>query len=148
MFDVFINNWDRFPFIWRKEEGNHANFMFLLGNQERPIVGMPLSCFSWHLQGIDQTVTGISSVGASSYLYQDYCSKVRALMSELASVQPKDPQWSKVLVFSCKVDWGSEVSSCRQLYSLFRFQYDWHNFYIKGMPSNSSSHWGRNLTLL
>lgn len=40
IFDVFINNWDRFPFIWRKDEGNHGNFLFLLENDITPIVGM------------------------------------------------------------------------------------------------------------
>lgn len=41
MFDVFINNWDRFPLIW-DHEGNLGNFLFT-DNEGMPIVGTCIS---------------------------------------------------------------------------------------------------------
>eukprot|EP01127_Copromyxa_protea_P017387 TRINITY_DN5294_c0_g1_i2.p1 TRINITY_DN5294_c0_g1~~TRINITY_DN5294_c0_g1_i2.p1 ORF type:complete len:383 (+),score=44.18 TRINITY_DN5294_c0_g1_i2:2-1150(+) len=91
IFDVFINNWDRFPFIWRKEGGNHGNFLFLPGNMSTPVIGL------------DQCVTGISPLGVSHSQFEIYRQKVQALMQELLSISPQDPQWSKKypLVASC-----------------------------------------------
>jgi len=74
-FDVLINNWDRFPFIWQ-HEGNAGNFLFLANDLSRPVVG------------IDQCVTSIEPMGDSLTSNKQYINKVKSLLQELELFAP------------------------------------------------------------
>jgi len=65
IFDVIINNWDRYPLIW-DHDGNIENFFFLVGNLDRPVVG------------IDQSVTSINDNNIEAYM-----KKIEDLIEEI-----------------------------------------------------------------
>jgi len=69
-YDILINNWDRFPFLWRKEEGNCDNFLFSPSSPIYPVYG------------IDQSITSIDPL--SSNLSQYLC-KIDSVISEILS---------------------------------------------------------------
>jgi len=77
-YDILINNWDRFPFLWRKEEGNCDNFLFSPSSPRHPI------------HGIDQSITSIDPI--SSNLTQ-YLSKIESVISELLSFKFTDDDY-------------------------------------------------------
>jgi len=70
-YDMLLNNWDRFPFLWRKDQGNVGNVLFVRKSVERPLVG------------IDQHVTSISEP-----LNKEYFDKVNNVITELKGMQP------------------------------------------------------------
>jgi hypothetical protein len=75
-FDVLINNWDRFPFLWRKDAGNSGNFLFT-----------KVAVRGFHVFGIDQRVTSIVATGPGEKNFTEYFEKIDSLMKELSCVQ-------------------------------------------------------------
>jgi len=75
-FDVLINNWDRFPFLWRKDSGNSGNFVFTKDTLR-----------GHHIYGIDQRVTSILSTGPGEKNFTEYFAKIDSLMKELSVVK-------------------------------------------------------------
>jgi len=73
-FDVLLNNWDRIPLIW-DNEGNSGNFLFVKNDLQRPLVG------------IDQSCIAIVNWGPSKKGFDEYMTKVRALLQELEQYQ-------------------------------------------------------------
>jgi len=69
--DIFINNWDRLPFLWRKEEGNSGNFLFT-SDPSRPIFG------------IDQHVTTIVPIGVGQQKLDEYLQKISCVIDEIS----------------------------------------------------------------
>jgi len=80
-YDILINNWDRFPFLWRKETGNCGNFLFCTEDQDRP------------LRGIDQSVTSIVPMvsPASRKCYEEYYAKIQSVIFDLLGFSSEDP---------------------------------------------------------
>eukprot|EP00051_Salpingoeca_urceolata_P001281 m.39733 g.39733 ORF g.39733 m.39733 type:complete len:326 (+) comp11306_c0_seq2:134-1111(+) len=76
-FDMFINNWDRFPAIW-ENEGNFMNALVQPGT----------GC-AHRLVGIDQAITAISP-SAHATGFEKYASKVTTLLEALL-LAPKEP---------------------------------------------------------
>lgn len=65
-YDVLINNWDRFPFLWRpgSDEGNIDNILFKPGDLIVPAVP------------IDQCISSIKNTGPSVTNFKTYVEKV------------------------------------------------------------------------
>ena len=97
-FDILVNNWDRFPFLWRKDEGNVGNLLFMKNNDDSPVVG------------IDQHVTAIFLTGAGVQLHKEYFAKVNGVIEEIKRMKRSMHDKSQVPVLYSVVEYMREIN--------------------------------------